>query len=545
MKYFLTRFFFVAFAFAVLFNLQANAQSFMRQGTLKSAVESNVTKIGQTFYLLDNYYIDTLNFSSVTDKALLAIAKELDPHSIYIPAKDVQAMNEPLEGNFSGIGVEFAIIDDILTVQSVIQGGPSENVGIKAGDKIVMVDGEKISNTGLTIERVHKYLRGVEGSKVKVEILRKGEKGPLDFMITRAKIPLNSLDASYEIAPGVLYLKLSRFSATSYDEIMAAVKKYNHSKGIILDLRGNGGGYLITALQIANEFLRRGQLILYTEGRKVRRMNEYADGTGILQNAKLTVLIDENSASASEIVSGAIQDWDRGVIIGRRSFGKGLVQQLMPLSDGSQLRLTVARYHTPSGRVIQSPYKAGKAEEYYKAFYERFAKSGGGIFGADSIQLPDSLKYTTLISHRTVYGGGGIMPDIFIAQDTTFYTKYYGEILRKGIMVDFVNKYLDNNRSKLAKQYKHSGDPLSGVLRNNDYYSFVNGFKVDENLFSEFVAYTEEKGLKPSESDLLKSGDQLRRYLKALVLRGIFDFNLYIRYLNESDNDVIRAVKVI
>lgn len=537
------KFFAVALFLTLLPLSGISAQSFFRQGTVKGGVESNITKIGQTFYLLDNYYLDTLNFATIADKALYAVTKELDPHSVYIPAKEVQAMNEPLEGNFSGVGVEFAIIEDTLTVQSVIQGGPSEGVGIRAGDKIVKVGDEKITNTKLTIERVHKYLRGPEGSRVKVEIIRKGESGVLDFMITRAKIPINSLDAAYEIEPGLLYLKLSRFSATSYDEMMTAVKKYNHSNGIILDLRGNGGGYLITALQIANEFLKRGQLILYTEGRKVRRMNEYADGTGILQGVKLTVLIDENSASASEIVSGAIQDWDRGTIVGRRSFGKGLVQQQMPLSDGSQLRLTVARYHTPSGRVIQSPYKAGKAEEYYKAFYERFAKSGGGIFGKDSIQFPDSLKFTTLVSKRTVYGGGGIMPDIFVAQDTTFYTKYYGEILRKGIITDYVNKYLDNNRSKLLKQYRHGESSLSGAFKNRDYDSFKNGFKVDEQLFADFVNFTKEKGLKPLEQDFVKSGAQLRRYLKALILRGVFDFNLYIRYLNEEDSDIIKVTE--
>lgn len=427
--------------------------------------------------------------------------------------------------------------------------------------------------------------------------------GLLDFIITRDKIPLNSVDAAYEIEPGILYIKLSRFAATSYQEIMKFIlSQKGERNGIILDLRGNGGGYLVAALQIANEFLERGQLMLYTEGRTVRRMSEYANGRGLLANVPVAVLIDENSASASEIVSGAIQDWDRGTIIGRRSFGKGLVQQQFDLFDGSQLRLTVARYHTPSGRVIQSPYEQGKSEDYYKAFYERYAK--GETFSRDSIHFPDSLKFKTLRLGRTVYGGGGIMPDIFIPADTSHYTPFFGEIVRKGLLSDFVNNYVDNNRAQLMKKYKTPDQ-------------FVASFQVTPKLFDEFLALCKSKGVEPVDpkqaqaghqqaisqaghqqaisvlgSDQAKapgreqiqakapdreqiqaaaaheqtqaatrleqaqtastkdqilaiSGPELKKYIKAYILRNLFDFNEYIRFLNADDEEVQKALETV
>ena len=551
----------------LLLPLNSNAQ-FGFVDPKEEEVEKSVAKVGQTLYNINKFYLDTMNFSAVSEDLVKALIEKLDPHSAYISAKDVKAMNEPLEGNFDGIGVEFALINDTLTIQATVPGGPSEKVGIKAGDKIVKVDDEVIAGTGLTIERVHKYLRGPKGTKVKVGVVRKGASagsaggenatGPaiLDFVITRDKIPLNSVDAAYEIEPGIIYIKLSRFAATSYQEIMKAVLSMkNDKKGVILDLRGNGGGYLVAALQIANEFLDGGQLMLYTEGRSVRRMNEYANGRGLLKNLPVAVLIDENSASASEIVSGAIQDWDRGTIIGRRSFGKGLVQQQFDLFDGSQLRLTVARYHTPSGRVIQSPYEQGKAEDYYKAFYERYAK--GETFNKDSIQFPDSLKYTTLRLGRTVYGGGGIMPDIFIPADTSHYTPFFGEIVRKGLLSDFVNSYVDNNREQLTRKYKTADD-------------FVSNFEVTPKLFNEFLALCKTKGVEPaaqSSSDsgevpnvsstandnagmtaaevLAISGPELKKYIKAYTLRALFDFNQYIKYLNQDDIEVQEALKAV
>lgn len=517
-------------AIVLLFPYGVQAQFGFRDES-EQKVAGEVSKIGQTLYNIDKYYLDTINFPNMTEEIVKMIIEKLDPHSAYISAKDVAAMNEPLVGNFNGIGVEFALINDTLTIQATVPGGPSEKVGIKAGDKIIAVDGETISGTNLTIERVHGYLRGPKGSKVAVSILRKGEGELLDFVITRDKIPLNSVDASYELEPGYIYVKLSRFAATSYQEIMKAILAIDGArKGIVLDLRGNGGGYLVAALQIANEFLGKGELLLYTEGRKVQRMSEYANGRGLLQNTPVVVLIDENSASASEIVSGALQDWDRGIIIGRRSFGKGLVQQQFNLLDGSQLRLTIARYHTPSGRVIQSPYEQGKAEDYYKAFYERYAK--GETFSRDSIQLPDSLKYRTLRLGRTVYGGGGIMPDIFIPADTSHYTPFYGEIVRKGLITDFINSYVDNNRPQLARKYKSAED-------------FEKSFVVTDKFFNEFLAYCKEKGVEPKENEIEISGPELKKYLKGFVLRNLFDFNSYLRYLNRDDREILKALEVL
>ncbi len=517
-------------AIVLLFPYGLQAQFGFRDES-EQKVAGEVSKIGQTLYNIDRYYLDTINFPNMTEEIVKMIIEKLDPHSAYISAKDVAAMNEPLVGNFNGIGVEFALINDTLTIQATVPGGPSEKVGIKAGDKIIAVDGETISGTNLTIERVHGYLRGPKGSKVAVSVLRRGEPELLDFVITRDKIPLNSVDASYELEPGYVYVKLSRFAATSYQEIMKAILAIDGPrKGIVLDLRGNGGGYLVAALQIANEFLGKGELLLYTEGRKVQRMSEYANGRGLLQNTPVVVLIDENSASASEIVSGALQDWDRGIIIGRRSFGKGLVQQQFNLLDGSQLRLTIARYHTPSGRVIQSPYEQGKAEDYYKAFYERYAK--GETFSRDSIQLPDSLKYRTLRLGRTVYGGGGIMPDIFIPADTSHYTPFYGEIVRKGLITDFINSYVDNNRAQLARKYK-SAEELE------------KSFVVTDKFFNEFLAYCKEKGVEPKENEIEISGPELKKYLKGFVLRNLFDFNSYLRYLNRDDREILKALEVL
>ena len=497
----------------------------------QSSVSAQANKVGQTLFYIERLYLDTTNIERLTDNALVSIMKELDPHSSYISKKDIQAMNEPLQGNFDGIGVEFALINDTLTINSTIPGGPSEKVGIRAGDKIVSVDGEVISGTGLTIERVHKYLKGPKGTKVKVSVVRRGVQNPLEFVITRDKIPLNSIDSYYVIGDGIVYMRLTRFAATSYKEMLDALSALKvMPKGIILDFRGNPGGYLLAAIQIANEFLGEGQMIVYTEGRTVKKMEEYANGSGILQNVPVAVLIDENSASASEIVSGAIQDWDRGTIIGRRSFGKGLVQQQLPLPDGSALRLTVARYHTPSGRVIQSPYEEGKKDEYYKQMLERFTR--GENFNKDSIHFSDSLVFKTLKEGRTVYGGGGIMPDIFIPQDTSHYTPFYGEILRKGLLTDYMNEYSDKHRSEILKKYP-------------SFRSFERGFAVSDNDIADFLAYCASKGVKPKEGDMAISGNEIRRNFKGLIIRSVYSFNNFIEFLNRDDREVLKAVEVL
>lgn len=498
-------------------------------GNSQNSLSDKVNKLGQTLFFINRLYLDTVNNDNLTDKALIAIMKELDPHSSYISAKDMKAMNEPLEGNFDGIGVEFALINDTLTINSTIPGGPSEKVGIKAGDKIIKVDDESIAGTNLTIERVHGYLRGPKGTKVKVEVMRRYVAEPLVFMITRDKIPLNSLDSYYMLDGDIAYLRLTRFAATSFKELLLALDELpTFPKGIILDFRGNPGGYLVAAIQIANEFLDNGELIVYTEGRTVRRMDEYANGNGLLKDVPVAVLIDENSASASEIVAGAIQDWDRGVIIGRRSFGKGLVQQQLPLQDGSALRLTVARYHTPSGRVIQSPYEQGKKDEYYKQTIERFNR--GESFNRDSIHFPDSLKYKTLKLGRTVYGGGGIMPDIFIPQDTSYYTPFYGEILRKGLLTDYMNEYSDKNRDKILKKY-------------NTFKEFEDKYVVPDSEISAFLEYCAAKGVVPKEGDMEISGAEIRRYFKGLIIRSVYNFNNFIEFVNKEDAEIQRAVE--
>lgn len=494
-------------------------------------VRDFANKMGQTILYLNNFYLDTVNLTNITDKALEAIVQELDPHSSYISAKDVKAMNEPLIGNFSGIGIEFAIINDTLTVQATIVGGPSEKVGLKASDKIIKVDDEQISGKDLSIERVHKYLRGEKGTRVKITVKRKNIEDYLDFLITRDDIPLHSIDAHYKTPQDYLYVRLTRFSATSHKELMNILREYNGNiKGLILDLRYNPGGYLGTAIKITNEFLQKGQLIVYTEGRTVPMMSEYADGNGFLKNTPITVLIDESSASASEILSGAIQDWDRGVIIGRRSFGKGLVQRSMPLPDGSEIRLTIARYHTPSGRVIQSPYEQGKSTDYYRNQIERYIK--GEYFSKDSIDFPDSLKYTTLLEKRVVYGGGGIMPDIFIPQDTSFYTKFYGELNRKSIMADFANSYVDSNRESILKKYPKFMD-------------FCNRFEIDDKIFKSFLSFAKQMGVEPAEGDLDISSNEIKKYLKGFMIRSLYSFSKFIEFVNQYDADVMEAIRVL
>lgn len=523
---------FAAAVVAVIFCLPNNsvlyAQNSVSNGG-QSRLSEKVNKLGQTLYFINRLYLDTVNIDNLTDNALAAIMKELDPHSSYISAKDMQAMNEPLEGNFDGIGVEFALINDTLTINSTIPGGPSEKVGIRAGDKIVKVDDEVIAGTGLTIERVHGYLRGPKGTKVKVEVIRRDVSQPLVFLITRDKIPLNSIDSYYTIEGNIVYLRVTRFAATTYKEMLMALKELGVTpKGIVLDFRGNPGGYLVAAIQVANEFLDKDQLIVFTEGRTVQRMQENANGYGLLKNIPVAVLIDENSASASEIVAGAIQDWDRGVIIGRRSFGKGLVQQQIPLQDGSALRLTVSRYHTPSGRVIQSPYEQGKKDEYYQQLIERYNR--GESFSKDSIHFPDSLKFKTLKQGRTVYGGGGIMPDIFIPQDTSYFSTFYNEIFRKSLLSDYMNEYSDKHRNEILAKY--------GTCKN-----FVANYNVPDSEIDAFLQYCASKGTVPAEGDMEISGAEIRRYFKGLIIRSVFSFNNFIEFINATDPEILRAVE--
>lgn len=516
-------FFFISFLLLSALFYQAEAQS-----PMNGELDKYVNKFGQVLFYLNNYYLDSTDNERISDEAIKALISTLDPHSSYISADEVQAMNEPLEGNFEGVGIEFAIIRDTLTVASPISGGPSEKVGIRAGDKIVGVDGENIASVGITNDMVFDYLRGPKGSKVVLTVERRGVSKALEFEVVRDKIPINSVDAVYEPADGIVYVKLSRFASRSSQEIISGILKLNLSeiKGFILDLRGNSGGYLGTAMEISNFFLEAGQTIVYTEGMRVPTMTERAKGTGFYKNGPLAVLVDENSASASEIVAGAVQDWDRGVIIGRRTFGKGLVQQMLPLNDGAQLRLTVARYHTPSGRVIQSPYEEGAAENYYKSFVERYER--GESFNKDSIHFPDSLKYSTLIKQRTIYGGGGIMPDLFIPADTTGYSEFYSKLLRRGVILDFVNDYFDSNRKELESRF-------------GSFEIFNNEFDFEPEVADSLIKYALSKGLDYSDKEYEKSKKQIASYVKALIGRSLFDSEVFHRVLNESDDRVFEA----
>ena len=524
----------------------AFSQSYMAQPRVNQTVGFNnsrlnmeSTKFKQILFLLANAYVDTLNVGRVSEDAMIHLMQQLDPHSVYISAKDVKEMEEPLLGKFEGIGIEYAIIRDTLTVQSVIPGGPSEKVGLRAGDKINSVDGEVISGTKLTQMRVLKYLRGDKGTKVKVGVISRGEK-ERELVITRDKIPLNTVSSAYEIRPGVMYIRVSSFGAQTYEEFMKPLEGKT-LKGLVVDLRGNGGGYLHTALRLLNEFMAKGQLILFSEGRACPRADDFADGTGKLQDVPVSVIIDENSASASEILSGAIQDWDRGTIVGRRSFGKGLVQQEFPLQDGSRVRITVARYHTPSGRVIQSPYKMGKAEEYYRNFYERYLT--GETFNADSIKINDSLKFKTLKLGRTVYGGGGIIPDIYIPMDTSYYSKSFLAAVNKGILSDYVGIYSDSHRKEFEKKYGTFAASQKEELNDRTFSNFISGFEVSDKYLNEFLEYAKQNKIEFTDEELQRSGDKLREYLKGMIVRNLYGLDYYIRYDNLTDKEVQKALE--
>lgn len=509
--------------FAMSLSIIAGAQS--------DEMREAAGKYSRAMYFIDRLYLEKVDFKQLVDDALTAVMEDLDPHSAYITAEDARAMNEPLQGEFEGIGIEFAIIDDTLTVQATVAGGPSEKVGLHAGDKIVRVDTCSVAGVGLTIEDVHGYLRGEKGTKVGLSVLRRGVAELLDFTIVRDKIPVNSLDAAYEAADGVLYVKLSRFAARSDEEIREAVSAFGKPvKGMILDLRGNSGGYLPTAISIADEFLQKGDLIVYTEGRTVPAMRETASGRGMCLDVPLVVMIDENSASASEIVAGAVQDQDRGVIVGRRSFGKGLVQQALPLEDGSEIRLTIARYHTPSGRVIQSPYQNGDAEGYYEEFYARYLR--GESFSQDSIHFPDSLKYKTLRLGRTVYGGGGIMPDVFVPQDTAAYSAYYASLLRQGLVMEFMNGLCDRHRAEWTAKY-----------RNFD--SFNDRFEITDRMIDSLVAFAGERGVASDQNGLERSREDLSMYMKALAASSIFSRDCFYRVMNAGSPEFHAALEAL
>ncbi len=501
---------------------------------LNAQANSNLSiyKMARFLQLVSSEYVDTLNTDKLVEDAIVDFLNKLDPHSVYISKEDVKAMNEPLEGNFEGIGVEFNIMNDTLMVVNPVPGGPSEKVGIMAGDRIIIVDGKPIAGIGIKNSDVFKMLRGDKGTKVIVSILRKGSDKQLEFTITRDRIPIYSLDASYMIDSRIGYIKLNRFSLTTEREFLDALDSLRRSnmKDLVLDLRGNGGGYLNAAVALVDQFFNAGQLIVYTEGRNNPRTDFYSTTAGVFKTGRLVILMDEGSASASEIVAGAVQDWDRGIIIGRRSFGKGLVQNQMPLPDGSMIRLTVARYHTPTGRVIQKPYGMGEIEDYSKDFTNRLKK--GELFSSDSISFPDSLKYSTLAKKKTVYGGGGIMPDFFVPIDTSFYSPYYGKLIRKGVLNQFVLSYVDANRKQIKKNYP-------------TFEKYNQNFNITEKAMIDFLEFAVKQGVETDSEGLKLSEDEIKIQLKALLAQNIFSTNYYFQVINQKNDALIQAVEVL
>lgn len=488
----------------------------------------NMEKIGNALTYIYNNYVDTVDLDKIVDRTIEEMMSQLDPHSAYRRHEETVDEDESLNGAFEGVGVEFAIISDTLTVQSVVAGGPSEAVGIRAGDKIVAIDGEDITS-GLTNDGVRRRLRGPAGTKVTVDVVRGQSR--LQFAVTRDRIPIESLDAAYSTDDGIFYVKMSRFSQTTMEEFIKAsfsVKK--RPKGFIIDLRGNGGGFMEAAVMISDIFLEKGETIVSVEGLRTRAFTQKATGKGYYRKGPVVILIDEWSASASEILAGALQDWDRAVVVGRRSFGKGLVQREFPLDDGSSVRLTVARYHTPTGRVVQSPYEQGGREDYYRRAEERYLS--GSAAEADSTAAPDSLCYQTLKLGRTVYGGGGIRPDVTVERDTTGYSEYYGKMVAFGLMTDYANDFIDAHRSELSDL---------------DWKKFEKVWKkLEKEAFDGLVAYCGSNGLKPDEEQLARSGELIRLRLKALVARCPMGTTGYYRVINSGrDADFAKAVEII
>jgi carboxyl-terminal processing protease len=499
-------------------------------GTNGKSQNGNVyTKITSLLEYIKLDYVDTINEKQLVEKTVTSMLQSLDPHSAYIPAEDFAQVNEGLEGNFEGIGIEFNIINDTIRVITPISGGPSEKLGIKAGDKLIKVDGKNFAGIKITNKEVFEKLRGKEGSEVLVSILRSGVKSLIDFKITRGEIPLYSIDISYMVKPGIGYMKISRFAATTYEEYLSAFNALSKKgmKKLILDLRGNPGGFLKAAVDIADEFLMDGLQIVYTEGRANPKKVYKATSRGSFENNPLVILIDEGSASASEIVAGATQDNDRATIIGRRSFGKGLVQDQRDLPDGSAVRLTVARYYTPTGRCIQKSYENG-TEEYYQEEMERY--SDGEMISADSNKLDKSKKFVTP-GGKIVYGGGGIMPDVFVSLDTAKYSHFVNKLFYTGLITEFGFAYTDRNRAELLKKYKAD--------------KFVTEFDLGDNGIAEFYALVRQKKIEVPDTEKAKSNANLKQLIKALIGRNLYDKDAYYPIINQTDNSLKKAIEIL
>lgn len=486
-------------------------------------------KIEGLLYLIKNQYVDTVNIDSLTEKAIPKIISELDPHSTYIPAEDLEMVNNDLDGSFSGIGIQFSILNDTIMVVSVIPGGPSEKAGIVAGDRIIAVNDTSFTGKDVTNERVMKHLRGKKDSEVKLTLARPLSKEPIDILVTRGDIPVNSVDVAFRANEDIGYIKISKFGKNTYSEFLNALAKLNMegTQKFIIDLRGNSGGYMESAINMVNEFLPAGYMIVYTKGNASPLNEIFSNGTGLFKDNQIVVLMDEWSASASEIFAGAIQDNDRGLIIGRRSFGKGLVQQQLPFNDGSALRLTIARYYTPSGRSIQKDYKMGDSENYEKDLLNRFEH--GEFDSKDSIQVNDSLTYKTLYG-RTVYGGGGIMPDIFVPRDTSYYSPYLTQVVNNGLIYQFAFKYTDNNREKLLKF-----SSAKSLLK------YLKG----DNILDQFVSFASSKGVKARPIYINTSKKEILNSIYANITRNILGDEAFYPIVLMNDETFLKAIEIL
>lgn len=488
-------------------------------------------KLAQVMDKVSRFYVDSIDDDAVVESTIEHMLHELDPHSSYLSKEELEELSEQLEGEFEGIGVSFNILEDTIFIIRAIAGGPSERVGIQAGDRIVRIEDETVAGTGITSQDVQRLLKGPKGTRVEVSVLRRGTDGLLDFSITRDKIPVYSVDASYMVNDQIGYVRLARFSHTSIEEFESAVRalKKEGMKDLILDLSQNGGGWLPVAVELSDHFLSGNKEIVRTEGDKVEERIYRARQPGLFEEGNLVVMIDGSSASASEIVTGAIQDWDRGVVVGRRSFGKGLVQQPFYLTDGSMIRLTVARYYTPTGRLIQKPYEEGY-EEYSLELINRY--NHGELSSEDSIKFPESQRYKTLLMHRTVYGGGGIMPDYFVPIDTTGYTDYYRELNRRGILARFAHQYLDDHRDAIRSTYP-------------DFKAYKAQFQPSEEEFGQLLAYAEEQSLEFNQEQWEVSREQVGMLLKAYMAQDLYGTGAFYEVINPSNNVFNKAVEIL
>ncbi|MDA7743507.1 S41 family peptidase [Flavobacteriales bacterium] len=520
---------FAAMALSGCCFLNASAQS--PESNESSNWENQGNKLNSLLYHIENIYVEDVDLESLVETAIVKMLEEMDPHSVYIPAEDLQAADEPLNGNFEGVGIQFNIFKDTIMVVSPISGGPSEKLGIMAGDRIVTVDGEVVAGTNLTNKDVQRLLKGPKGTLVTVGIKRGKEPELLTFEIIRDKIPIYSVDASFMVTPEIGYIKVNRFAKTTMTEMYSAFANLKRSgmQDLILDLQGNGGGMLRTAIQMADEFLSEDKLLVYTEGRSFPRENTKARIPGRFEQGRLVVLIDQGSASASEIVSGAVQDWDRGLIVGRRSFGKGLVQRPVRLTDDSAVRLTVQKYYTPAGRCIQKSYEEG-VEEYRKEKYQRF--ESGELMNMDSLELPDSLKFETRITGRTVYGGGGILPDVFVPLDTTDNSSYFSSILRKGLDSRFALTYVDSIRPELEAAYPTEDD-------------FIAKFDVDSAMLADFQKFVTAEGVEWDEKGWERSGNAIALRVKAMIGRNLLEQSTFYRVISGLNESLQKAVDIL